>query len=92
MGYKNGRKNHYYKVKGIKKPGFDKDSPLIRDQDAVRISSPGWTSALAEVPNVIEKTSVESYTCRNMAEALVKAPSTTGPPPQVYNLRLLCLL
>ncbi|ESQ38745.1 hypothetical protein EUTSA_v10028540mg [Eutrema salsugineum] len=54
----------------------------------------GWTSALAEVPNVIEKSGSGSQahvgttgtltgpTCRNMAEALVQAPARTGTPPQ----------
>ncbi|CAE6127722.1 unnamed protein product [Arabidopsis arenosa] len=58
----------------------------------------GWTSALAEVPNVIEKSGTGSHsnvgssatltvpTCRNMAEALVQAPGRTRTPPQAQTL------
>ncbi|XP_010436602.1 PREDICTED: uncharacterized protein LOC104720389 [Camelina sativa] len=59
----------------------------------------GWTSALAEVPNVIEKSSgtashdnvgssanLTGSTSRNMAEALVQAPGRTGTPPQAQTL------
>ncbi|KAG7552415.1 hypothetical protein ISN45_Aa06g030160 [Arabidopsis thaliana x Arabidopsis arenosa] len=58
----------------------------------------GWTSALAEVPNVIEKSGTGSHsnvgssatltvpTCRNMAEALVQAPGRTVTPPQAQTL------
>ncbi|KAG7599391.1 hypothetical protein ISN44_As06g035730 [Arabidopsis suecica] len=134
VGLKNGGSSNSYNGNGVlsgpsignsfQRTGFDKDFPSLgaeekqNGQDVVRVSSPGissavqnlpvgnsaliggegWTSALAEVPNVIEKACTGSLTSPkanagstgaltgpsglNMAEALVQAPARTHTPPQ----------
>ncbi|XP_010500088.1 PREDICTED: uncharacterized protein LOC104777512 isoform X2 [Camelina sativa] len=134
VGLKNGGSSNSYNGNGIRsgssignsfqRAGFDKDFPSLGaeekqgGQDVVRVSSPGlssavqnlpvgnsaliggegWTSALAEVPNVIEKACAGSLTSPkanavstgalsgpsglNMAEALVQVPARTHTPPQ----------
>ncbi|KAJ4871521.1 Uncharacterized protein Rs2_09625 [Raphanus sativus] len=87
--------------------GFGKDFPSLKTNgggsDVARISSPalsqnltageGWTSALAEVPTVIDKSASDSVAAnvvtsntitgqtRNMAETWLQPPRT-GTPPQ----------
>ncbi|KAJ0233249.1 hypothetical protein HA466_0284590 [Hirschfeldia incana] len=100
LGFKNGRS--IYNTNG-----FGKDFPSLkteeRNGDVARISSPvqnltageGWTSALAEVPIVIDKSASDSVAAtvvtsntitgqtRNMAELL--QPPRTGTPPQEFS-------
>ncbi|VVB08345.1 unnamed protein product [Arabis nemorensis] len=78
----------------ISSPGLCPAVQSLPVGNSALITGEGWTSALAEVPNVIEKTGAGSHanvgnsatlmgpTGRNMAEALVQAPSRTGTPPQ----------
>ncbi|KAL1204459.1 hypothetical protein V5N11_004045 [Cardamine amara subsp. amara] len=78
-------------VVGISSPGLSPVRSLSVGNSALNVGE-GWTSALAEVPNVIEKSGTGSHanvsssatstgpTCRNMAEALVQAPRTVTPP------------
>ncbi|XP_018472585.1 uncharacterized protein LOC108843924 [Raphanus sativus] len=96
MGFSDGRS--FYNRNGILPAKTSQGGP-----DVVRISSPalsqnltageGWTSALAEVPIVIDRSASESVAAsvvtsntitgqtRNMAEA-VSQPRRTGTPPQ----------
>ncbi|CAH2070547.1 unnamed protein product [Thlaspi arvense] len=78
----------------VSSPGLTPAVQSLSVGNSGLIAGEGWTSALAEVPNVIEKSGSVSHanvgasvtltgpTCRNMAEALVQAPSRTGTPPQ----------
>lgn len=79
----------------ISSPGLSPAVQSLPVGNSALIVGEGWTSALAEVPNVIEKTGAGSHanvgisatltgpTGRNMAEALVQAPARTGTPRQV---------
>lgn len=83
-------------VIGISSPGVSPTVQSLPVGNPALIVGEGWTSALAEVPNVIEKSggsgshanvgssaTLTIPTCRNMAEALVHAPGRNGTPPQV---------
>ncbi|ANM67596.1 mediator of RNA polymerase II transcription subunit-like protein [Arabidopsis thaliana] len=83
----------------ISSPGRSPTAQSLSVANPALIIGEGWTSALAEVPNVIEKSGgAESHAnvgnsatlsgpaCRNMAEALVQAPGRTGTPPQAQTL------
>ncbi|CAN7116413.1 uncharacterized protein LOC117133009 isoform X2 [Brassica rapa] len=99
MGFKDGRS--IYNRNGMLPPAKSSE----RNEDAVRISSPclspavagnsgltpgeHWTSALAEVPIVIDKSASDPVAAnvatltgqtRNMAEALLQPPRTSTPP------------
>ncbi|KAL1223743.1 hypothetical protein V5N11_029790 [Cardamine amara subsp. amara] len=82
----------------VSSPGLSSAVQSLPVGNSALIGGEGWTSALAEVPNVIEKACAGSLmspkansvstgtlsgpTGLNMAEALVQAPSRTHTPPQ----------
>ncbi|KFK32130.1 hypothetical protein AALP_AA6G202200 [Arabis alpina] len=85
----------------ISSPGLCHAVQSLPVGNSALIAREGWTSALAEVPNVIEKTSAGSHanvgnsstlmgpTGRNMAEALVQAPRTGTPHQGSVNTQRL---
>uniref|UniRef100_A0A1J3EWZ8 Mediator of RNA polymerase II transcription subunit 1 n=1 Tax=Noccaea caerulescens TaxID=107243 RepID=A0A1J3EWZ8_NOCCA len=82
----------------VSSPGLSSAVQSLPVGNSALIGGEGWTSALAEVPNVIEKACAGSLTSPkanivstgtlpgptglNMAEALVQAPARTRTPPQ----------
>ncbi|XP_019090709.1 PREDICTED: uncharacterized protein LOC104736888 [Camelina sativa] len=83
----------------VSSPGLSPTNQSLPVGNPALIVGEGWTSALAEVPNVIEKSggtashdnvgssaNLTGPTSRNMAEALVQAPVRTGTPPQAQTL------
>ncbi|KAF8116435.1 hypothetical protein N665_0018s0045 [Sinapis alba] len=79
----------------VSSPGLGSAVQSLPVGNSALIGGEGWTSALAEVPIVIEKAcagplispkanvvSIGSSTGLNMAEALVQAPARTLTPPQ----------
>ncbi|CAA7062331.1 unnamed protein product [Microthlaspi erraticum] len=82
----------------VSSPGLSSAVQSLPVGNSALIGGEGWTSALAEVPNVIEKACAGSLTSPkasivssgtlpgptglNMAEALVQAPARTHTPPQ----------
>ncbi|KAG2304425.1 hypothetical protein Bca4012_063464 [Brassica carinata] len=79
----------------VSSPGLGSAVQSLPVGNSALIGGEGWTSALAEVPNVIDKAcagpltspkanvvSIGSSTGLNMAEALVQAPARTLTPPQ----------
>ncbi|VVB11629.1 unnamed protein product [Arabis nemorensis] len=82
----------------VSSPGLSSAVQSLPVGSSALIGGEGWTSALAEVPNVIEKACAGSLTSPranvvstgtltgqtglNMAEALVQAPARTHTPPQ----------
>ncbi|CDY66966.1 BnaC03g72810D [Brassica napus] len=108
MGFKDGRS--LYNRNGMLPPPKSSE----RTQDVVRISSPclspavsgnsgftpgePWTSALAEVPIVIDKSASDPVAAnvatltgqtRNMAEALLQPPRTGTPPQESSKIQRL---
>ncbi|CAH8384104.1 unnamed protein product [Eruca vesicaria subsp. sativa] len=82
----------------VSSPGLGSAVQSLPVSNSALIGGEGWTSALAEVPNVIEKAcagpltslkanvvGIGSSTGLNMAEALVQAPARTLTPPQILN-------
>ncbi|KFK21888.1 hypothetical protein AALP_AAs60089U000200 [Arabis alpina] len=81
----------------VSSPGLSSAVQSLPVGSSALIGGEGWTSALAEVPNVIEKACAGSLTSPranvvstgtltgqtglNMAEALVQAPARTHTPP-----------
>ncbi|XP_010544360.1 PREDICTED: uncharacterized protein LOC104817001 [Tarenaya hassleriana] len=82
----------------VSSPGLSSVVHSLPVSSSALIGGEGWTSALAEVPNVIDKSGTGSLpspqasavttgtltgtTSLNMAEALVQAPARTRTPPQ----------
>ncbi|KAJ4917270.1 Uncharacterized protein Rs2_02820 [Raphanus sativus] len=79
----------------VSSPGLGSAVQSLPVGNSALIGGEGWTSALAEVPNVIEKACaapltspkanvvcIGSSTGLNMAEALAQAPARTLTPPQ----------
>ncbi|XP_019057305.1 PREDICTED: uncharacterized protein LOC104806809 isoform X3 [Tarenaya hassleriana] len=82
----------------VSSPGLSSAVQSLPVGSSTLIGGEGWTSALAEVPNVIEKSgtgallspratvatsgTLTGTTGLNMAEALVQAPARTRTPPQ----------
>ncbi|CAN8303332.1 unnamed protein product [Cochlearia groenlandica] len=74
----------------VSSPGLSSVVQSLPVGNSALIGGEGWTSALAEVPNVIVKAcspkanavSTRALAGLNMAEALVQAPARTCTPPQ----------
>ncbi|XP_019057304.1 PREDICTED: uncharacterized protein LOC104806809 isoform X2 [Tarenaya hassleriana] len=107
VGLKNGGHTNLYNendrhggqdVLRVSSPGLSSAVQSLPVGSSTLIGGEGWTSALAEVPNVIEKSgtgallspratvatsgTLTGTTGLNMAEALVQAPARTRTPPQ----------